>query len=110
MWNNILQVAHEVGFPVETRVNPGTKGIQLWGMPYNYTNPETNETTQIVFMDTEGLGAVGSLSESYDPKLCVLTILLSSLFVYNVNHEIAIKDISTLQYVVVVAQCFKLIC
>lgn len=95
----MLGVSHDIGFPVETRVFPGTKGIQLWGMPYNYTNPQTNETVQIVFMDTEGLGAVGSLSESYDPKLCVLTIVLSSLFIYNVKHEIGIKDISTLQFV-----------
>lgn len=59
MWNHVLGISHEEGFPVEVSVHPGTKGIQLWGMPRNLT--VHNETYQVVFIDTEGLGAIGGL-------------------------------------------------
>lgn len=47
------------------------------------------------------------ISESYDPKLSVLSIVLSSLFIYNLNHEIGIKDISTLHSVVALSRIFE---
>lgn len=135
------QTKKQGGFPVGIDVFPETKGILLWGEPFNLTktttviDPKTNQPKEIseeyylIFMDTEGslflllffflwgfwqkncisegLGAPGNFADSYDPKLCALSIIMSSVFVYNLNLEIQMKDIQLLHHVVTLNQVFE---
>lgn len=81
------------------------QGIQLWGSTQKMTIRGQEYT--VVYMDTEGHGAPGNPVDSYDPKVFTLTIILSSFFIYNVNHEIDMRDINMLHNVVSLSQLFE---
>lgn len=66
------------GFKVGGTVNACTKGIWVWGRPLVVDGKECD----VLFMDSEGLSST-SRSESEDMRILALTLLLSSLFIYN---------------------------
>ncbi|KAL9641854.1 hypothetical protein ABK040_014108 [Willaertia magna] len=70
-------------------------------------NNNKQKETIILFIDSEGLGAPGNPSSSYDPKLAALTLSISSLLIYNLNHEIQISDVNTLHSVVTLSKVFE---
>lgn len=65
------------GFKVGPTTNPCTKGIWIWSKPIYL-----NEDTVLLILDTEGLNSI-SRNNTIDSKIFSLSILLSSLFVYN---------------------------
>eukprot|EP01080_Neovahlkampfia_damariscottae_P012479 gene12479-6227_t len=105
MINNLLGLKHTDGFKVGIDFKPGTKGITVWDVPFNTTID--GEEITVVFMDTEGLAAPGNPTDSYDPKLCALSVLFSSLFVYNLKGEIQIRDINMLHSVATLSKIFE---
>ena len=69
------------GFGVGPTINPCTKGIWIWNKPLLGTM-ENGETINIIVMDTEGIGALDEDS-THDSKIFALSVLLSSMFIYN---------------------------
>eukprot|EP00743_Colponemidia_sp_Colp-15_P008693 GILK01009463.1.p1 GENE.GILK01009463.1~~GILK01009463.1.p1 ORF type:complete len:932 (-),score=224.61 GILK01009463.1:83-2848(-) len=65
------------GFEVGGSVNACTKGIWMWGKPIHL-----DEETDVLLLDTEGLGSYDR-SQSEDVRLFALSLLLSSLLIYN---------------------------
>lgn len=90
----------EAMFNVGATVNACTKGIWIWGEPLAETaSAEFKHLppgTTVLFMDTEGLGSI-QRSQTQDTRIFALTLLLSSLFIYNSRGVIdsnAIEDLS----------------
>ena len=82
------------GFSVGPTINPCTKGLWIWPSLIEVQNNE--QTTKILVIDTEGIGAFNE-EENHDMKIFLLAMLLSSFFVYNsVGNidEIAIQSLS----------------
>ncbi|KAG7390671.1 hypothetical protein PHYPSEUDO_007133 [Phytophthora pseudosyringae] len=88
-------------FDVGATVNACTKGIWIWGQPAANQSrhpafKHLSEDTTIVFMDTEGLGST-QRSQTQDTRIFALSVLLSSMFIYNSRGVIdasAIEDLS----------------
>ncbi|KAG6971867.1 hypothetical protein JG688_00004263 [Phytophthora aleatoria] len=88
-------------FDVGATVNACTKGIWIWGQPATNQSrhpafKHLSKDTNIVFMDTEGLGST-QRSQTQDTRIFALALLLSSMFIYNSRGVIdasAIEDLS----------------
>ena len=79
------------GFAVGPSTMPCTKGIWIWSEPVKIT-----EDTSLIIIDTEGLNSV-QRDINVDVKIFALSVLLSSVFVYNsLGHidEKALENIS----------------
>lgn len=90
----------EAMFNVGATVNACTKGIWIWGESVASTKSAEFKhlpaDTTVLFMDTEGLGST-QRSQTQDTRIFALTVLLSSLFIYNSRGVIdsnAIEDLS----------------
>ena len=70
-------IGTQTGFEIGPSVNPCTKGIWMWGKPF-----ELEDGTQMILIDTEGLGSF-ERDQTVDMSIFSLSLLLSSLFVYN---------------------------
>jgi hypothetical protein len=75
-------------------VNACTKGLWLWKKVLRTTNPEC---PPILLLDSEGLGATDQ-DATYDNKIFLLSLLLSSFLIYNslgTIDETALNNLST---------------
>lgn len=84
------------GFVVGPTVKACTKGLWLWGKAIKGSE---GDDIQYLFIDTEGLGSTVR-SETYDCRVFALTVLLSSLFMYNSFGTIDGNAISKLSLIV----------
>ncbi|DBA05133.1 TPA: hypothetical protein N0F65_004983 [Lagenidium giganteum] len=81
----------ENGFAVGGTVNACTKGIWMWGEPIVLA-----DGTNVLFLDTEGLGSVDR-EQTHDTRIFALALLLATNFIYNSRGVIdgnAIEDLS----------------
>eukprot|EP00742_Colponemidia_sp_Colp-10_P009471 GILJ01010327.1.p1 GENE.GILJ01010327.1~~GILJ01010327.1.p1 ORF type:complete len:919 (-),score=186.39 GILJ01010327.1:130-2637(-) len=81
------------GFEVGGSINACTKGIWMWGKPIHL-----DEETDVLLLDTEGLGS-HDRSQSEDVRLFALSLLLSSLLIYNrIGHldEAALDEMAVM--------------
>jgi len=79
------------GFQIGPTVNACTKGIWMWSQPIPYS-----EDLDIILLDTEGLNSIDR-DQTLDMKIFTLSVLLSSVFVYNsIGHidETALENLS----------------
>ena len=79
------------GFAIGPSTIPCTKGIWIWSEPV-----KVNEDTYMLIIDTEGLNSV-QRDINIDIKIFSLSILLSSVFIYNsIGHidERALENMS----------------
>ena len=81
------------GFPLGSNVEAETKGIWLW-MGDFFGDP----TRAVILLDTEGLDDPVKGDPSHDMNLFALSLLLSSLFVYNTMGTVDAKSIQGLHY------------
>jgi hypothetical protein len=65
------------GFEIGPTVQSCTRGIWIWGRPV-----KVSEDMHVILMDTEGLGSCNR-TMNIDIKIFTLSVLLSSMFVYN---------------------------
>lgn len=102
------------GFKIGTTNLSQTKGIWLW--PLGETRKlkfckedgrEIEEDVTIVLLDTEGLGDLNN-SGKYDNKLISLSIMLSSLFIYNSFGTIKTDDLEKLGFITSLVQNIKI--
>ena len=81
------------GFPLGANVEAETKGIWLW-MGDFFGDPKR----ALILLDTEGLDDPIKGDPSHDMNLFALSLLLSSLFVYNTMGTVDAKSIQGLHY------------
>ncbi|CAK55991.1 unnamed protein product (macronuclear) [Paramecium tetraurelia] len=90
--NRVLK--RQKGFAVGPTTMPCTKGIWLWSQPI-----PLNENTSILLMDTEGLNSV-QRDLGVDTKIFSISLLLSSMFVFNQLGHIDEQSIENLSLVI----------
>lgn len=88
---------------MDIRFQGFTKGI--WLYYYELIVSDNHSPTALVYMDTEGFGAIGNY-ESFDAKLCFLSTLFSSLFFYNVMNSIDMNNVKFLHTVANLEEIF----
>ena len=71
------------GFPLGATVEAKTKGIWMWVRDF----PD-DPTKALLLLDTEGLHDPGKASATHDAQIFTLTVLLSSVLVYNIKGTI----------------------
>ena len=91
-----LEPGNDVGFQVSPTVNSCTKGLWM------YPSAVTVGDARVLVVDSEGLSSTDS-SASHDTRVFALTLLLSSLFLYNTQgniNEAAIADLGVVADVI----------
>lgn len=86
------------GFGVGPTVNACTKGLWIWGKPVIGQTAE-GEPINVLLIDSEGIGALDE-SHNHDNKVFALTILISSMFIYNSMGSIDENAVQNLSLVV----------
>ena len=84
------------GFDVAPTIKPCTKGIWLWSSPLMVSNKNSTGCFPAFLIDTEGLGAYDE-EINHDSKIFLISILISSLFIYNsfgTIDEVALNNLS----------------
>ena len=96
------------GFAVAPTIKPCTKGIWLWSNPLIITNQNSNnEPFPVYLIDTEGLGAYDE-EINHDSKIFLISILISSLFIYNSFGTIDETALSNLSFILNLSKSLKL--
>ena len=96
------------GFEVGPTIKPCTKGIWLWSNPLIVTNENSNnEPFPVYLIDTEGLGAYDE-EINHDSKIFLISILISSLFIYNSFGTIDEAALSNLSFILNLSKSLKL--
>ena len=84
------------GFEIGPTIASCTKGLWIWGEPIKIKN----SNTEVLIIDTEGLAsAFEDRNESIDMVIFCLSLLLSSLFIYNSMKNIDESAIENLALV-----------
>ena len=94
--NKIINNSDSKGFEISSTTNSCTKGIWVWNEPVTFNNSNNNS---VLIMDTEGLLS-GDRDKSIDQRIFVLSILLSSYFIFNSMHSIDEASIEALSLVI----------
>ena len=82
------------GFPLGNKIQAQTKGIWLW-----VGDHPRDRSKALVLLDTEGLSDPGKGDKEHDAKLFMVSILLSSILVYNSKNTIDDHALETLNLV-----------
>ena len=85
------------GFHLGHSTNPGTKGIWAWNRPL------ISDDVAVILVDTEGLYSVAR-DKQVDSQILGITLLLSSVFVYNNFNVIDEKHLSEVAAVIELAR------
>ena len=98
-----------MGFNIGPIFKLCTKGIWIWSEPIMIKNSNSinDEEFPCFMIDTEGLGAYGE-EVNYDSKIFLISILISSLFIYNPFGTIDENAISSLSFVLNLSKTIKL--
>ncbi len=86
------------GFGVGPTVNACTKGLWVWGKPVIGQTVD-GDPVNVLLIDSEGIGALDE-SHNHDNKIFALTILISSMFIYNSMGSIDENAVQNLSLVV----------
>lgn len=90
------------GFRLGYTIKGETRGIWMSCVPH----PSRPDHT-LVLLDTEGLGDVQKGNSVNDSWIFTLTVLLSSVFIYNSLNFINLQALEQLHYVTEVAELIK---
>ena len=83
------------GFKTGSTTNSCTRGIWSWGRPI-----VLDDNKHLIVIDAEGLGSVERDREmNIDLKIFTLTILMSTMVIYNTKHAISEDKIDELSSV-----------
>ena len=92
-----LEGAPRVRFAVGPNVAPCTRGLWAWMSPESVELAD-GQRVRILFVDSEGLGAIKS-AEQKDMNILALALLLSSTFIFNSTGAIDERSIGKLAFV-----------
>ena len=101
----ILNNKSKSGFSVGPTFKPCTKGIWIWSEPIMIKN--NNEEFPCFLIDTEGLGAYDE-EVNHDSKIFLISILISSLFIFNSFGTIDENAINSLSFVLNLSKTIRL--
>ena len=76
-----------------------TKGIWMWDTPFQHTLKSGKEVT-VILLDTEGVDAIESSSRG-DTQVFTLSVLLSSLLVYNSTQVPKRENLNEMTYPII---------
>eukprot|EP00762_Andalucia_godoyi_P002813 ANDGO_04520.mRNA.1 Atlastin len=93
--NAILNKFGKQGFSISPLTDACTRGIWMWGQPLPLQDFGFESSGYVLFLDTEGLASTDS-NENKDAYIFALTILLSSVFVYNSMRVIDAQALDSL--------------
>ena len=83
-------------FKLGHKIDPETMGIWMWDTPIQYQLKDGRNIT-IILLDTEGIDAYNSL-ERGDTQVFTLSVLLSSLLIYNSQGVPKREDLNKMMY------------
>ena len=83
-------------FKLGHKIDPETMGIWMWDTPIQYQLKDGRNIT-IILLDTEGIDAYNSL-ERGDTQVFTLSVLLSSLLIYNSQGVPNREDLNKMMY------------
>ncbi len=95
------------GFDVGPTIRPCTKGIWLWSKPIMISNNHSKDKFPAFLIDTEGLGAYDE-EVNHDTKIFLISILISSLFIYNSFGTIDENALNNLSLILNISKSLKL--
>ena len=78
----LLQENKDRGFGVGPTINPCTKGLWIWDKPVELIDSRSGLPFKCLIVDSEGIGAFNE-DANHDTRIFLLSLLLSSYFVYN---------------------------
>ncbi len=84
--NRVILSKMNQGFGVGPTINPCTKGLWIWGEPIKGKARDGSDLT-IIVVDSEGIGST-SEDHNHDTRIFLLTLLLSSYFIFNSSGTI----------------------
>jgi hypothetical protein len=87
------------GFPLGPTLQAKTKGIWIWVGDF-FDNPNR----ALILLDTEGLDDPEKGDASHDMNMFALSLLLSSVFIYNTKGTIDAKSLDGLHYAAEISQ------
>ncbi len=96
-----VMIGTKSGFAVGPTINPCTQGLWMWKRPFRAT--VDGEELAVVIVDTEGLGSLVG-DNNHDSRIVLLSLLLSSLFIYNTVGSIDEAALNSLSLVVNIAK------
>jgi hypothetical protein len=96
--NKIILNIKSKGFGVGPSINPCTKGIWIYNKPINFRTSD-GEDIALLIIDSEGLGAFDQ-ETNHDTKIFMLSVLLSSFFIYNSIGSIDENALNNLSLIV----------
>ena len=92
----ISNSAQQCQFKLGHKMDPETMGIWMWDRPFKHSLKNGEEVT-MVLLDTEGIDAA-SASDLSDSQIFTLSVLLSSLLIYNSVAVPKREDLQKMQY------------
>ena len=96
-------------FKLGHKMDPETMGIWMWDSPFVYKLKDGKEVT-IVLLDTEGIDAFCATDRG-DNQIFTLSVLLSSLLIYNSFSVPKRDDLENMQYPVLISPiCNEVAC
>jgi len=87
------------GFPLGPTLQAKTKGIWMWKGDF-FDDPKR----AMVLLDTEGLDDPEKGDASHDMNMFAISLLLSSVFIYNTKGTIDAKSLDGLHYATDISQ------
>ena len=103
----ILDMQNNSGFEVGPSINPCTKGIWLWPEPLIIQNNHSKNPFPCFLIDTEGLGAYDE-EINHDSKIFLISVLISSLFIYNSFGAIDEMALNSLSFILNLSKYIKI--
>lgn len=93
-------------FPVGHLVDPETTGIWIWIIPQKFQD-SNGRPFRVVLLDSEGTNAVTAEGQS-DNQIFTLTVLLSSILIYNSKGVPKRNDLNDLDFIVKLSQRIRI--
>ena len=103
----LLNMRNNSGFEVGPSVKPCTKGIWLWSEPLIIQNNHSPSPFPCFLIDTEGLEAYDE-EVNHDTKIFLISVLISSLFIYNSFGAIDETALNTLSFILNLSKFIKI--
>ena len=93
-------ITRRTRFHLGHEMDPKTMGIWMWSRPYKCPLQDGTETT-IILLDTEGIDAATiSATTRGDNQIFTLSVLLSSLLIYNSTTTPKKGDLMKMEYLI----------
>ena len=84
-------------FDLGHEMDPKTMGIWMWDQPFKLKLKDYEEEVTIILLDTEGIDAANATDQG-DSQIFTLSVLLSSLMIYNSMSVPKREDLNQMQY------------